>query len=76
MSDQRFSLHHAGLGEVLDLADALELALPEMVIFGVQPAEINWGEGLTPAVEAAVPALTDALFEEIEGDNDAQDLGN
>ena len=62
----RFSLHHAGLGEVLALAGALGLALPEMVIFGVQPAEIGWGEGLSPAVEAALSALADAVIAEID----------
>jgi len=61
----RLSLHHAGLGEVLALADALGRALPEMVIFGVQPAEVAWGEGLSPAVEATLPILIDAVLEEI-----------
>lgn len=60
----RFSLHHAGLGEVLALADALGRTLPEMVIFGVQPAEIGWREGLSPAVAATLPALVDAVIEE------------
>nr|HID13996.1 hydrogenase maturation protease [Anaerolineae bacterium] len=81
----RFSLHHAGLSEVLVLADALGRALPEMVIFGVQPAEVGWGEGLSPAVEAALPALADAVLssavcsrrrEEITGEDDAQDSGD
>ena len=63
----RFSLHHAGLGEVLALADALGLVLPEMVIFGVQPAEVGWKEGLSPAVEAMLPVLTDAVLTEIAG---------
>ncbi|MBC8449055.1 MAG: hydrogenase maturation protease [Chloroflexi bacterium] len=60
-----FSPHHIGLEEVLALADALGRALPEIVIFGVQPAEIGWREGLSPAVEAALPALADAVLEEI-----------
>ena len=64
----RFSLHYAGLSEVLALANALGRALPRMVIFGVQPAEVGWGEGLSPAVEAALPSLTDAVLEEIEED--------
>jgi len=63
----RFSLHYAGLSEVLALADALGRTLPEMVIFAVQPAEIGWGEGLSQAVEAALPALADAVFDEIAG---------
>jgi Ni,Fe-hydrogenase maturation factor len=48
-----------------------------MVIFGVQIANIDWGEGLSPAVEAAIPALVDAVIEEIEkGEDHAQDSGN
>lgn len=63
----RFSLHHAGLGEALRLADALDLPLPEMVIFGMQPAEIGWSDGLSPTVETALPALIDAVLREIAG---------
>ena len=62
-----FSPHHAGLGEVLVLADILGQTLPEMTIFAVQPAEIGWRQGLSPAVEAALPALTDAVLEESTG---------
>ena len=65
-SPDRFSLHHAGLSEVLALADALGRVLPEMVIFGVQPASAGWGEGLSLAVEAALPALIAAVLEEVE----------
>ena len=61
-----FSFHHAGLSEVLALAQAMGRDLPEMVIFGVQPAEVGWREGLSPAVEAALPALAEAVLEEIE----------
>ncbi|MFQ6101274.1 MAG: hydrogenase maturation protease [Anaerolineae bacterium] len=60
-----FSFHDAGLVEVLALADALGRPLPEMVIFGVQPAEVGWGEGLSPAVETALPILADAVIEEV-----------
>jgi hydrogenase maturation protease len=67
------SLHNAGLSEVLTLAEALELDLPELVIFGVQPAEIGWKEGLSPAVAAAVTTLADAILDEIQGEDHAQD---
>jgi hydrogenase maturation protease len=60
------SLHNASLSEVLALADALGKTLPELVIFGVQPAEIDWRAGLSSSVEAAVPALTDAVIAELE----------
>jgi len=72
----RFSLHHAGLSEVLALANALGRVLPEMVIFGVQPAEVGWGEGLSPLVEAVLPTLADAVLKEIIGEDYAQDPGD
>jgi hydrogenase maturation protease len=59
------SLHNAGLGEILALANALRRTLPHMVVFGVQPAEVGWREGLSPAVETALPALADAVLEEL-----------
>ena len=71
-----FSLHHAGLGDVLALTRALGRTLPEIVVFGVQPAEVGWGEGLSPAVQAALPALADAVLEEIEGECHVQDSGD
>jgi len=70
-----FSFHRAGVGEVLALAQALGWTLPEIVIFGVQPAEVGWGEGLSPAVEATLPALADAILEEVRGEYHAQDSG-
>ena len=60
-----FSLHHAGLSEVLALADALDRSLPELIIFGVQPADVGWGEGLSLAVERTLPALIDAVIAEM-----------
>ena len=65
--EDSFSLHHAGLGAVLALAEVLGKTLPELTIFGVQPARVGWGQGLSPVVEAALPALTDAVLEESTG---------
>ena len=59
------SLHNAGLGEALALAEALEQRMPEIVIFGVQPERVGWGGELSSAVEAALPALADAILEEV-----------
>jgi hydrogenase maturation protease len=62
----RISLHNAGLGEILALTNALGRPLPHMVIFGVQPAEVGWIQGLSPAVESMLPALADAVLEELD----------
>ena len=64
-SENATSLHNAGLAEVLALADALGQPLPELVIFGVQPEKIGWGEGLSEIVEATLPALVDKVLDEI-----------
>jgi hydrogenase maturation protease len=64
-SEDATSLHNAGLAEALALADAVGQPLPEMVIFGVQPEKIGWGEGLSPTIETALPALVDAVLDEV-----------
>jgi len=64
-SADAFSLHHAGLAEALALARALEQPLPSMVVFGVQPKEVGWGEGLSAEVEVRLPGLVDAIIEEV-----------
>lgn len=64
-SSRRFSFHHAGVAEVLDLARALGRPLPRVVIFGVQPQQVGWGEGLSADVERNLPALVDAVLEEV-----------
>jgi len=63
-SPEGFSLHHAGLAEALALARALERPLPSIVVFGVQPSDVGWGEGLTPEVEQSLPALCEAVLKE------------
>ena len=65
-SDDNFSLHHAGLAEVLGLARALGHALPSIVIFGVQPGDVGWGEGLSADVEAGLSKLVETVREEAE----------
>ena len=68
-SSDDLSLHNAGLADALALARALDRSLPPMVIFGIQPERIGWGEGLSPAVEAAFPALVQAILEEVGEEN-------
>jgi hydrogenase maturation protease len=69
IAEESFSFHHAGLGEVLALARAVEQSLPAIVIFGVQPEQVGWGSGLSPAVEAAIPALVKSILQEVGGDD-------
>jgi len=54
----------AGLRDALRLAQALKMLPDEVIIFGVQPASLEWGSGLSSQVEAALPALVAAVLEE------------
>ena len=59
------SLHQIGLGEVLTLAKALEVAPAELVIIGVQPSQVEMGAGLSPEVERAIPQTIRIILDEL-----------
>ncbi len=61
-SDQHLSVHAPGLRDVLLLAQALEMLPPEVTILGVQPAQVEWDTGLSRQVQAALPALVEAVL--------------
>ena len=60
------SLHQIGLGEVLALAKALEVALAEWVIIGIQPSRVERGIGLSPEVEGAIPQIIRIILDELD----------
>jgi hydrogenase maturation protease len=63
------SLHQHDLTDTLVLAEALHCLPQEVVIYGVQPHTIDWDHPLSTAVERALPALIDALINEVRSDN-------
>ena len=60
------SLHQIGLGEVLALAEALEVAPAELVIIGIQPSRVEVGAGLSPEVEGAIPQIIRIILDELD----------
>jgi hydrogenase maturation protease len=62
--DQPLSVHAAGLREALLLAQALGALPDQVIIFGVQPAKIDWDDALSPEIEATLPALVEAVLAE------------
>lgn len=61
-SSLRGNLHNAGLSEALSLSEALGVLPPEIVILGIQPAEIGWEQGLSPPVAEAIPRVCEAVL--------------
>lgn len=67
--EQRLSIHDAGLRDALLLAETLDLLPDEIIIYGMQPANLNWDDDLSPQVEAAMPALVRAILDELGASN-------
>jgi hydrogenase maturation protease len=63
--EQGISIHEAGLRDALVLAEALDALPQEIIIFGVQPANVDWESALSPQVEAVLPKLVAAILVEI-----------
>jgi hydrogenase maturation protease len=59
------SAHGLGVVEAVGLARAAGMRVPPTVVLGVEPGEVAFGEGLSPAVEAAMQSLVAAVREEI-----------
>ncbi|HTX76848.1 MAG TPA: hydrogenase maturation protease [Terracidiphilus sp.] len=54
------SVHLLGFSDLIGAMRLTSGAPREIVVLGVQPQTIGWGTELTPAVQAALPALLDA----------------
>jgi hydrogenase maturation protease len=63
--DRHLSIHAAGLRDALLLAEVLGVLPDEVIIFGVQPAHLDWDDPLSPEVEAAVPKILSSVLGEL-----------
>jgi hydrogenase maturation protease len=61
----RTSVHQIGLLDALAHIECLGHAPREVVIYGVEPKEIDWGMDLTPEVEAAIPRVVKLVLDEL-----------
>ncbi len=63
-NDRHLSVHDAGLRDALLLAQALKMLPPAVIIFGMQPARLEWNNPLSQQVEAMLPKLVAAVLAE------------
>ncbi|EGV51835.1 HyaD/HybD family hydrogenase maturation endopeptidase [Candidatus Endoriftia persephone] len=58
LSGNRQSVHEVSLGDLLDISRLSEQLPEQCCLVGIEPASMEWGERLSPPVEAAVePAI-------------------
>jgi hydrogenase maturation protease len=61
------SLHDITLKDLFQIMKKMG-PLPQIVIFGVEPKEMNWGTELTEDIKKLLPRLSELVIEEIKKD--------
>jgi len=62
------STHSLGVGDAVELARELDRLPHRLSVYGIEGANFETGEGLSPAVEATVDALVAELHSELGGE--------
>ena len=60
------STHAFGLPDAVELGRTLGRLPRRLIVYGVEGTDFTAGEGLSPAVEAAVPAVVSRVMAELE----------
>ena len=59
------SLHNMNLPAVLELGETLGIRFPEIVIYGIQPARMDWNQELSFEVKRTIPQVCAEVLKEI-----------
>jgi hydrogenase maturation protease len=59
------SPHQLGLSDILSVAQLCNILPPQIVLLGVQPASVDTGLELSPAIAAQVDMLVEAVLHEL-----------
>jgi hydrogenase maturation protease len=49
------SVHEVSLADLMDMARLTDSLPPRRALIGIEPGIVDWGDALTPEVEAAIP---------------------
>ncbi len=68
-TEEKTSLHQIGLIDTLSMAELMGTAPEEVVIIGVQPKVVEWGEELSPELQKVIPKVINLVRKEITMNN-------
>ncbi|MCX6003799.1 MAG: HyaD/HybD family hydrogenase maturation endopeptidase [Chloroflexi bacterium] len=59
------SLHQIGILDSLNMAQFLGTAPQNVIIYGIEPKELDWGMSLSSEVAAVIPRVIELIFKEL-----------
>ncbi|MFH0924711.1 MAG: HyaD/HybD family hydrogenase maturation endopeptidase [bacterium] len=68
LSSKKISLHQVELLDILNIAE-ITAHLPETIIFGVEPKEINFSLELSSEVKEVIPKVIELVLQEVQCTN-------
>lgn len=66
---EKTSIHEIGLIDTLSMAELMGTAPRDVVIIGVQPKVVDWGEELSPELQNVIPKVINLVKNEITKHN-------
>ena len=66
LENDALSLHQPDLACGLALAQALDLLPENLLLYGVEPADVNPGQALSPAVRHSLPEVVASILNDLE----------
>lgn len=63
--DYCISLHHINLPEIITILETLRVEIPDMIIFGIQPQDVDYSDELSEAVKATIQPLCRTIRDEV-----------
>jgi len=63
--DYCISLHQLNLPEIIAIMETLGVKIPEMIIYGIQPLDVDYSDELSEAVKDAIQPLSRTIRDEV-----------
>ena len=61
-----YSTHAFSVAEAVEMARVLDQLPPRMIIYGIEGESFEFGTGLSPALESAVPQVAESILNDVE----------